>query len=152
MSTTGNWKQSIGTVAGAESLSKPILWGVIVGILQTLAPLAFWWLEPGVVWALALIVIGSVYIGFAVADGRPRVIVAEVAVASAFIILGAVAIVASPWFVVAGLVAHGLKDLWQHRRQFVANTRWWPPFCFVVDAVAAALTAVLLLTGVGLRG
>jgi hypothetical protein len=30
---------------------------------------------------------------------------------------------------------HGLKDLWQHRRQYVANTRWWPPFCLVVDWV-----------------
>lgn len=152
MSTTGNWKQSIGTATRADSLSKPILWGVAIGIVQTLSPLAFWWLEPGVVWALALVVIGSVYIGFAVADGRPRVIVAEVVVASAFVILGAVAMVSSPWFVVAGLVAHGLKDLWQHRRQFVANTRWWPPFCLVVDAVAAALTAVLLITGVDLRG
>ena len=152
MSMTDDWKPSIGTATQAESLSKPILWGVAVGILQTASPLAFWWLEPGVVWALALLIIASVYIGFAVADGRPRVIIAEVLVASAFVVLGAVAIVASPWFVVAGLIAHGLKDLWQHRRQFVANTRWWPPFCLVVDAVAAALTAVLLLTGVDLRG
>ena len=29
--------------------------------------------------------------------------------------------------------ATGSKDLWQHRTQFVANTRWWPPFCLVVD-------------------
>jgi hypothetical protein len=28
---------------------------------------------------------------------------------------------------------HHFKDLWQHRRQFVANTRWWPPFCGVPD-------------------
>jgi hypothetical protein len=32
-----------------------------------------------------------------------------------------------------------LKDLWQHRTHFVANMRWWPPFCAVVDWVAAAI-------------
>jgi hypothetical protein len=45
------------------------------------------------------------------------------------------------------LAAHGLKDLWQHRTQFVANTRWWPPFCATVDFVAAALIAVALTAG-----
>jgi hypothetical protein len=69
-----------------------------------------------------------------------------------FGILSAVAIASVPWLIVFGLVAHGLKDLWQHRTQFVANTRWWPPFCFVVDVVAAALTAAVLWTGFDLRG
>jgi hypothetical protein len=40
---------------------------------------------------------------------------------------------------VAGLAGHGLKDLWQHRTHFVANTRWWPPFCMIVDWVIAAI-------------
>jgi hypothetical protein len=35
------------------------------------------------------------------------------------------------------MAGHGLKDLWQHRTHFVANTRWWPPFCMVVDWVVA---------------
>ena len=43
------------------------------------------------------------------------------------------------WLLVAGLAGHGLKDLWQHRSHFVANTRWWPPFCMVVDWVVAAI-------------
>jgi hypothetical protein len=51
------------------------------------------------------------------------------------------------WVAVAGLAAHGLKDLWQHRTQFVANTRWWPPFCATVDFVAAGLIAVALAAG-----
>jgi hypothetical protein len=38
-----------------------------------------------------------------------------------------------------GLAGHGLKDLWQHRKHFVANTRWWPPFCMIVDWVVAAI-------------
>ena len=134
----------------ALSWKKPVLWGVAVGIFQAFSPLAFWWLEPVVVWSLALAMIAAIYIGFAVADGRPAVLAAEVGVATGFVIVAALAITVSPWLIVIGLVAHGIKDMWQHRTHFVANTRWWPPFCLVVDFVAAAITAVLLLTGVRL--
>ena len=47
---------------------------------------------------------------------------------------------------VAGLVGHGLKDLWQHCTHFVANTRWWPPFCMVVDFVVAAIAGSFLVS------
>jgi hypothetical protein len=49
--------------------------------------------------------------------------------------------------IVAGLAGHGVKDLWQHRTRFVANTRWWPPFCATVDWVAAGLIAVAITAG-----
>ena len=47
-----------------------IIWGVVVGLLQAASPLGFWWLDPATVYAFGLAVIASVYIGFAVADGR----------------------------------------------------------------------------------
>ena len=129
-----------------------ILSGVAVGVFQAFSPVVLWWLDAADVWGVALAFIAAVYVGFAVADGRRSVIVIEVMVASAFVICATVAMASFPWLIVIGLVAHGLKDLWQHRTQFVANTRWWPPFCLVVDVVAAALTAALLLTGFDLRG
>jgi hypothetical protein len=55
------------------------------------------------------------------------------------------------WLIVVGLAGHGLKDVWQHRRHFVANTRWWPPFCAVVDWVAAVIIAIAILVGVDLQ-
>lgn len=126
----------------------PIYWGVAFGILNAAAPLAFWWLTPATVLALIIAVIAAVYIGFAVADGRPRVIAAEVGVASLFVILAATAVTGSPWLLVAAYLGHGLKDLWQERSQFVANTRWWPPFCVTVDWLAAAILSVVILSGV----
>jgi hypothetical protein len=125
-----------------------LTWAVVVGVLQAASPLAFWWLDATVVYALGLIVIASIYIGFAVADGRAFVIAAESTVAAAFVVVAAAAITGSPWLLVVGLVGHGLKDLWQHRRQFVANTRWWPPFCLVVDLTAASIIAVEIAAGV----
>ena len=55
------------------------------------------------------------------------------------------------WLLVLGYIGHGLKDLWQHRRHYVANTRWWPPFCLVVDWVVAAILVVLIVVGVPLH-
>ncbi|WP_209729839.1 hypothetical protein [Arthrobacter sp. CAN_C5] len=89
--------------------------------------------------------IASAYIGFAVADGRIRVLLIEIGVAAAFVVVAATAITGSAWIIVASLTAHGLKDLWQHRTQFVRNTRWWPPFCVTVDFVAATILTVILL-------
>jgi hypothetical protein len=125
-----------------------VLWGVVWGGIQAASPLALWWLDPSTVYALGLVLIAAVYIGFAVADGRWLVIAVETNVAAIFVIIAAAAITQSPWLLVVGLAGHGLKDLWQHRSHFVANTRWWPPFCLVVDVVAATIIAVEIVAGV----
>jgi len=134
-----------------QRMRAPVIWGLVWGALQAASPLAFWWLDAATVYALGLALIASVYIGFAVADGRPVVIAVESSVAAAFVIVAAAAITGSPWLLVLGLTAHGFKDLWQHRRRFVANTRWWPPFCLVVDWVAAAAIAAEIVAGVHFR-
>jgi hypothetical protein len=131
-----------------RSLRGPVLWGVVFGAIQAAAPLGFWWLDPATVYGLSLVLIAAVYIGFAVADGRPRVLAVEAGIAAAFVVVAAAGVTGPAWLLVVGFTGHGLKDLWQHRRQFVADTRWWPPFCLVVDWVAAALLVVLITVGV----
>ena len=132
----------------ALRLRVPLICGVIFGLLQAAAPLGLWWLRPATVYAISLALIAAVYIGFAVADGRRKVVAVEVIVATVFVLVGAVAVTGSLWIAVAGLVGHGAKDLWQHRTRFVHNTRWWPPFCLTVDWVAAAIVAVAITAGV----
>jgi hypothetical protein len=126
----------------------PVAWGLVVGGAQAASPLAFWWLNTATVYALGLVVIASVYIGFAVADGRPKVLAVESGVATVFVVVAAAAVTGSVWLLVAGLLGHGTKDLWQHRTQYVANTRWWPPFCLVVDLAVAAIIAIEIVAGV----
>ncbi|WP_175471556.1 hypothetical protein [Geodermatophilus telluris] len=133
--------------ARPRDLRAPVTWGVVVGVLQAASPLAFPWLDPATVYALGLAFIAAVYVGFAVADGRRHVLVAEVAVTALFVVVAAVAVPGSPWLLVAGLAGHGVKDAWQHRTGFVRGTRWWPPFCATVDWVAAALVALAVTTG-----
>jgi hypothetical protein len=72
-----------------------VLWGLVFGALQAASPLAFWWLEPSTVLALSLPLIAAVYIGFAVADGRPRVIAVECTIAGLFVVLAATAVTAT---------------------------------------------------------
>ena len=137
---------SHGTI-GRQALRAAILWGLLFGGIQAAAPLLIWWLAPGTVYAISLIVIAPIYIGFAVADGRPIIIAVESSVAAIFVVIAAAAITGPAWLLVIGLVGHALKDLWQHRRQYVAGTRWWAPFCCSVDLVAAARITLALLAG-----
>ena len=129
----------------------PMLWGVVIGIAQAATPLALWWLDSATVYALGLAVIAAIYVGFAVADGRPQVIAVETSVAFAFVLVAAAAITGSAWLLVVGLFGHGLKDLWQHRTGFVRGTRWWPPFCMAVDFVVAAVIVIEIAAGVQFR-
>ena len=142
------WRSPDG--AGAHQLRTPILWGVIWGVVQAASPLAFPWLDNATVYAMEIVLIAAIYIGFSVADGRSKVIAVETGVATVFFVVAAAAVTGSAWLLVAGLLGHGLKDFWQHRTGFVAGTRWWPPFCAAVDVVAAALIAVLIAADVQL--
>ena len=134
-----------------RSLRAPVLWGVVFGVIQAGVPLGFWWLDPATVYALSLALIAAVYIGFAVADGRRTVIAVESAVAAVFVVVAAAGITGPAWLLVAGFVGHGGKDLWQHRTHFVANTRWWPPFCMIVDWVVAAIIVGEIAAGMHFR-
>ena len=136
------------TSPGHRSLRAPVIWGLVFGAIQAASPLAFWWLPPATVQALLLSMIAAVYIGFAVADGRPRVIAVESVVAGVFVVLAAASVTATVWLLVVGYTGHGLKDFWQERRQYVAGTRWWPPFCAAVDWLVAAVLVVEIAAGV----
>ena len=125
-----------------------ILWGAIVGAVQVASPLALWWIDPATVLGVPSALIAGVYVGFAVADGRPSAIAVESLVAVGFVVLAAAGVAGSPWLLVLGYAAHGVKDLWQHRSDFVRGTRWWPPFCAAVDFVVAAALAIEIAAGV----
>ena len=132
----------------ASGTTRALSWGVAFGVAQAAVAMAFWWLEPSTVHALMVTLIAAVYIGFSVSDGRTNVIIAESTVVIAFFIAAAFAVMVTPWLVVAMYLAHGAKDLWQHRTHFVRGARWWPPFCLAVDFTVAAIVAAQLLAGV----
>ena len=132
-------------------MRRAIAWGVVVGALQAASPLVFWWLDPATVYAVGLALIASVYVGFAVADGRVRIIVVECVVAMAFAVVATVGITGSAWLLAIGFAAHGFKDAWQQRGQYVSGTRWWPPFCAAIDWVVASVIVIEIVAGIHFR-
>lgn len=134
-----------------RSLLVPVLWGLVFGVAQAGSPIVVRWLDSATVYALELAAIAAVYVGFAVADGRPRVIAVECVVAAVFVVLAMTAVTGTAWLLVLGYAGHGLKDAWQERRRFVANTRWWPPFCAAVDWILAVILVVVISAGVHLH-
>jgi len=140
------------TTGRLRAVPGPVICGAAVGVIQAISPLGFWWLAPKTVYALGLTLIAAVYIGFGVADGRWKVIAAESTVAGFFVVVAAMSVTGSAWLLAGGLAGHGLKDLWQHRTQFVRSTRWWPPFCATVDWVVAGILTAAILMGVSFHG
>jgi hypothetical protein len=133
------------------SIRAAIIWGLVVGLIQAASPLGFWWLDPATVYAVGLAVIAPVYIGLAVADGRWRVITVESGVAMAFVVVATAGITGPAWLLALGFAAHGLKDAWQQRRQYVSGTRWWPPFCAAVDWVVALAIWIEIVARINFR-
>jgi hypothetical protein len=66
----------------------------------------------------------------------------------AFVVIGAAGITGSAWLLVLGFAAHGLKDAWQQRAQYVSGTRWWPPFCAAVNCLIALAIGIEIVAGI----
>lgn len=107
--------------------------------------------------AIILAMIGAVYAGFAIADGRPKTVALECIVAFAFGGAAMAGILVSPWFIVAATAAHAGWDFLHHSSTFnpavperptppTILTRlpnWYIPYCVIYDLCAAAALAAL---------
>ncbi|HSE41922.1 MAG TPA: DUF6010 family protein [Acidobacteriota bacterium] len=86
-----------------------------------------------------LVMIGSIYMGFAFADGRIPIIVLELTVATVFIVLALLGLWQAPFFIGIGLILHGFWDLAHHPRAIKTKLPiWYPPFCAAFDFIFAA--------------
>jgi len=97
-------------------------------------------LPPAVSVAFAstvLALIGGIYIGFALLDGRLDVIARECLVGLAFVSFASVSATLAPQLLPLGYIAHGLWDA-AHRphRLDLAMPRGYVPFCALYDVLA----------------
>jgi hypothetical protein len=107
--------------------------------------LVLWPLAPelarGVVSHL-LTLIGSVYVGFALAAPTRMSIARQVAGCAFFMGLALAGLWLSWWCLVAGLVLHGAWDLVHHREhEHGTMPRWYVPACASYDWAVAAFIA-----------
>ena len=92
-----------------------------------------------------MIVIASYYGLFAVIGGSGQALMLESVGIATFLLLSLIGFKSTLWWVVGGLVAHGVFD-WFHGR-LIADPgvpSWWPMFCLTYDVVAAAYLSWLL--------
>ena len=95
---------------------------------------------------IVLMVIASHYVLFAAMGASSRTLVIEILVACGFLLAAALGFRKSLWFVVAGLVGHGVFDFFHH--VFIQNPgvpAWWPGFCLAFDALLGVVLAVGLV-------
>jgi hypothetical protein len=101
--------------------------------------------------SVLLALIGAIYVGFGLADGRLSIAALELPVATGFLVLALLGLWCAPMFIAVGLALHGLWDL-AHRPRGIPTRlpSWYPVFCAAVDFVLAGAFVVLareLFTG-----
>ncbi|MES2344252.1 MAG: alpha/beta hydrolase [Pseudomonadota bacterium] len=95
---------------------------------------------------VVLVVIASYYDLFAVMGGSAPALGIETLGLAAFAAVAVLGFRTNLWWVVAGLAAHGIQDLFH--ASLVDNPGvppWWPAFCLTYDLAAAAWLAARLL-------
>lgn len=115
--------------------------GIGIGIFSTVVGLD----RDRALYPATLIVIASYYSLYAVIGGSNTALVSETIVALVFVALAAVGFRTNLWLVAAGIVGHGVMDIFHHT--FIDNPglpAWWPMFCMSIDIVLGMYLALML--------
>jgi hypothetical protein len=92
-----------------------------------------------------LIVIALLYVLFAIMAGSTHALLVELLPSALFVIAAVAGFKTQLWWVVAGLIGHGLFDF--VHAHFISNPGvpvFWPGFCGTYDVIAGAYLAFLL--------
>jgi len=118
-----------------------IILGIAIGIFSTLVGLD----RDRALYSVALIVIASYYCLFAVVGGSNPALVSELIAGSIFVAVAAVGFRTSLWLVSAGIIGHGVFDIFHH---FLIHNpglpTWWPMFCMSIDITIGAYLAWMI--------
>ncbi len=118
-----------------------VLIAIAIMVLHLLLPRAFAYDAT----AILLTIIASIYVGFALNDGRLSIMITEISAASCFILFAALGLWLNPYFWVAGLVLHGVWDWFHHPKAISTKVpSYYPPLCVVVDWMLAAFLLIWL--------
>lgn len=124
----------------------------VVSIVSLLVTLAFVWFPDDYhrvveLFAIVLVIIGSIYLGFAFKDDNRKHWITEISAASVFILAAAFGLWWNPWLIAISLIAHGFWDLFHHRTQYTIGVPTdYAPFCAIYDWAAGSYFATYLLT------
>lgn len=148
MTGDANSEVSREPVKGGQGIlqRKPLLFGAGIGL--ALSSVHFFVNEPisVAIAATLLAIIAGAYFGFAVADGRIRVLVVETASCLLFGIAAVVGLLWWPLAIPLAIICHGLWDI-GHALPSVKTEvpLGYPLFCLVVDLVFGGILFILYM-------
>lgn len=114
----------------------------IVGVVLALLTISFILMFPKQkileLLVILLAVIASIYLGFALSDGRKREIMIEISGMFFFLALAIFGLWISPYFLIAGYLIHGVWDV-IHNHKIIQTevVEWYKILCLVYDWVIA---------------
>ena len=126
----------------------PVLIGVILALLVGLLGRTTGMDRDRAFYPVAMIVIASYYVLFAVLGHSTQALVLDAAIGTVFLVMAVVGFRQSLWLVVVALAGHGVMDLFHDA--VIDNPgvpAWWPAWCAAYDLAAAAFLAWLLRSG-----
>jgi hypothetical protein len=117
---------------------KALIVGIVGAILTTFLGWSKFIPDAFIFHSAMLVMIGSIYMGFAFMDGRVSIVILELSVATIFIVLALLGLWQAPLLIGVGLVLHGLWDIAHHPKAIKTKIPiWYPPFCASFDFVFA---------------
>ena len=126
----------------------PAVIGVVAALLVGLLGRISGMDRDRVFYPVAMIVIASYYVLFALLGHSTQALVIDAAIGAIFVVMAVAGFRRSLWLVVVALAAHGVMDAFHTR--VIDNPGlppWWPAWCAAYDLVAAAFLAWLLRSG-----
>lgn len=124
-----------------------IFTGLGLGLLTIILHLELNELKGLELTSFLLVLIGSVYYGFALLSKHKKAMIIEIIVATIFVLMGIFGLWFSPWILIFGLFLHGLWDIAHHNSSFklVDVPQWYIPFCATYDWVIALYLVLIHL-------
>ena len=124
----------------------PYVIGIVLAILTALLVGTTGFDRDRAVYPTVLIVTASYYALFAVLGGSRTALIVESILVTLFVVAAIAGFKINLWFVVVGLVAHGVFDL--VHGSIVTNPGvpvYWPAFCMTYDVALAAILVWIVL-------
>ncbi|MCF6320881.1 MAG: hypothetical protein L3J32_03835 [Rhizobiaceae bacterium] len=126
---------------------KPITFGFALGVGTIFIHLLLSKKQGLEFTSMLLVLIGSIYYGFALLSHNRNAAIVEIAIASVFVAMGIFGLWISPWILIIGLFLHGLWDIAHHNQNsyLVEIPKWYIPFCATYDWIIALYLVFLTL-------
>jgi hypothetical protein len=123
---------------------RAVVAGIVSGGVTALIAWSSFIPDPVAFHSVSLAVIGAIYFGFALSDGRLPILILELSVGTVFVVLALLGLWVVPVFLAIGLSFHGFWDL-AHRPSGITTKLppWYPSFCATFDFVFAGLFLLL---------